>query len=85
MGTATVKDDFVETTGSLARKAGVLPETVRAYCDLGLIDCRRAANGVRMFRADAVREVRRILARRLAHRGGRHARKATQPSEGSLP
>jgi DNA-binding transcriptional MerR regulator len=66
-------DGFTETTGSLARKAGVLPETVRAYGDMGLIECKRVANGMRMFRPSAVTQVRRILAERLANRGGHHA------------
>jgi DNA-binding transcriptional MerR regulator len=63
-------DEYTETTGSLARKAGVLPETVRAYGDMALIDCRRLPNGVRMFRPTAVDQVRKILADRLARRGG---------------
>jgi DNA-binding transcriptional MerR regulator len=64
-------DGFTETTGSLARKAGVLPETIRAYGDLGLIECQRAANGVRMFRANAAKQVKKIVKERLARRGGR--------------
>ena len=63
-------DEFTETTGTLARKAGVLPETVRAYGDMGLIECQRAANGVRMFRPSAAKQVKEILAKRLARRGG---------------
>jgi len=66
-------DDFTETTGSLARKAGVLPETIRLYGDTGLIDCRRSATGVRMFRPSAADQVKRILAERLARRGGSQA------------
>jgi DNA-binding transcriptional MerR regulator len=64
-------DGFTETTGSLARLAGVLPETVRAYGDLGLIECQRTANGVRMFRANAAEQVKKIVKERLARRGGR--------------
>lgn len=61
---------YTETTGSTARKAGVLPETVRTYADLGLLDCLRVANGMRMFRADAADRVREIHAERMARRGG---------------
>ena len=64
-------DDFSETSGSLARKCGVLPETIRAYGDAGLIDCKRLESGVRMFRASAAAQVQKILAERLARRGGK--------------
>jgi DNA-binding transcriptional MerR regulator len=64
-------DGFTETTGSLARKAGVLPETIRLYADRHLIECERLANGVRMFRPSAALQVQRILAERLGRRGGR--------------
>ena len=65
-------EEFTETTGSLARAAGVLPETVRMYGDLGLIECRRLANGMRMFKSGAAEEIKKIRAQRLARRGGNH-------------
>ena len=76
MPDASPIDDYTETTGSLARIAGVLPETVRAYGDMGLIDCKRMANGMRMFRPSAAEQVKKILAQRLARRGGNHTRPA---------
>ena len=63
-------DKFHETTGTLARKADTTQDTVRLYSDLGLIESRRLANGVRVFRSDAAIEVRRLLAERRG-RGGR--------------
>ena len=63
-----MSDDYTETTGSLARKAGVLPETVRAYADKGLIECTRLENGVRMFRGSAAEQVRAIIAGRAPRR-----------------
>jgi len=64
-------DGFTETTGSLARKAGVLPETIRLYADQHLIECERLSNGIRMFRPSAALQVQKILAERLGRRGGR--------------
>ena len=63
-------ETYCETTGTTARKAGVLPETVRAYADLGLLEFVRIANGMRMFRPDAAERVRKIRAERMARRGG---------------
>ena len=62
--------EYTETTGSIAREAKCLPETVRAYADCGLVEHRRLTDGTRVFRADAADEVRRIMASRLANRGG---------------
>jgi hypothetical protein len=64
-------EGFVETTGSIARKAEVLPETVRLYADSGLLECRRLANRVRMFKPSAVARVRELYDERMAHKGGR--------------
>jgi len=64
--------EYVETTGSLARKAEVLPETIRAYADAHLVDHIRLANGQRLFRSDALIRVRALLEERRARRGGRH-------------
>lgn len=62
---------FSETTNDVAAAVPCNAETVRDYCDLGLIEHRRLSNGVRLLRASAVEDVRRIRAQRLAHRGGR--------------
>ncbi len=47
------------------------PGTVRDYADLGLIECYRLANGVRLFKPSAAADVARIRAERLTRRGGR--------------
>ena len=68
---ATQAEPFDETTGSLARKAKCLPETVRYYADLGLVPCIRLPNGMRMFQSSARGRVLEVLAARLKNRGGR--------------
>ena len=53
----------------IARAAGVLPETVRHYADLNLIEHTRLVGGQRMFRASAAQRVREIYTQRMANRG----------------
>jgi DNA-binding transcriptional MerR regulator len=62
--TSAISEGFCETTGSVARAAGVLPETVRAYCDAELVEFIRLANGVRMFKPSAIDRVRAVHAAR---------------------
>jgi DNA-binding transcriptional MerR regulator len=66
--------DFIETTTSLARTAGLAPETVRRYADMGLIEFRIASDGTRLFRAAIADRVREIYANRIANRGRRSVR-----------
>jgi DNA-binding transcriptional MerR regulator len=68
-------DQFTETTNTVARAVDPPcdPGTVRDYANLGLIEYRRLANGVRLFKPSAVKKVREIRAKRLARRGGRHS------------
>jgi DNA-binding transcriptional MerR regulator len=56
--------EYGETTGSVARDAGCLPETVRRFADCGLVDFRRLRDGTRVFRADTAARVREIMAGR---------------------
>lgn len=58
------KLEYSGTTGSVSREAGCLPETVRRYADAGLLDCRRLADGTRVFRSDAAARVRALMAER---------------------
>lgn len=67
------EDTFDETTGALARAAGVTVPTVQKYADMELLDYRRASNGTRLFRRGQSEKVRQILAERLANRGRRPA------------
>jgi DNA-binding transcriptional MerR regulator len=62
-------DDFCLTTGSVAAKAHCDQGIVRTYADAGWIECRRLANGVRLFRPSAIEKVRRLRAERLSRRG----------------
>lgn len=64
---------FDETTGALARAAEVTVPTIQKYADLGLLEYRRASNGVRLFRRGQAGRVREILGERLANRGRRPA------------
>jgi len=66
-------DDFSDTTGALAREAETTPATVRLYTALGLIESRTASNGTRLYRPGTAKQVREILAQRLANRGRRRA------------
>ena len=66
--------DWTETTGTVAWKAGCHPDLVRQYANDGLIESRRLPNGTRLFRVEAADRVRQLKAERLALRG-RHARK----------
>jgi DNA-binding transcriptional MerR regulator len=65
--------EFTETSGALARAAGVSAPTIRAYTELGLLPHILASNGTRLYRQDAAETVRKILAQRLANRGKRPA------------
>lgn len=69
---ANEAEQFTETTNTVARAVDPPcdPGTVRDYADWGLIECRRLANGVRLFKPSAVSEVREIRAERLGRRGG---------------
>lgn len=68
-------EGYTETSGAVARRAGVSPPTVRLYADAGRLEYVTASNGTRLFRPDAAEEVKKILAERLANRGG-HRRTA---------
>jgi DNA-binding transcriptional MerR regulator len=66
-------DPFELTTTDVSREAKRIPETVRQYADLGLIECRRLENGTRLFQRSAIDQVRAISEQRLANRGRRPA------------
>jgi DNA-binding transcriptional MerR regulator len=63
------KEIAVETTGSLARKAGISPATVRLYVKNGLLDCSRTEDGRRLFKPSAVARARAIFERRMNGKG----------------
>jgi DNA-binding transcriptional MerR regulator len=65
------EEPFDVTTGEMARLASVLPDTVRHYSDMELIESRRLSNGSRVFRRSAVAVVQALKAQRLANRGGK--------------
>jgi DNA-binding transcriptional MerR regulator len=62
---------FTETSGAIARAAGVSVPTIRTYSELGLLNYIIASNGTRLYRRDAADAARKILAKRLANRGHR--------------
>lgn len=66
---------YTETSGAIARAAGVSAPTVRLYTNLGHLECKIVSNGMRLYRPEAAQIVRQILAERLANRGG-HKRAA---------
>jgi hypothetical protein len=69
---------YLETTSSLARRAGVLPETVRLYGKLGLIESVRLPNGALLYPESAADQVMRVYRERMARRGG--SRAASRPA-----
>jgi DNA-binding transcriptional MerR regulator len=66
-------EPFDQSTGDVAREAAVIPETVRSYASLGLLEFCRLANGTRLFQRSAAAEVRKIREQRLANRGRKAA------------
>jgi len=67
------QQEYVETTGELARASGVTVQTIVTYADAELLDYIRLANRTRLFRAGQATRVREILAQRMASRGRRSA------------
>lgn len=63
--------DFTETSGQLARAAGVTSATVVRYARLGLLDFKTASDGTRLFREGQAGRVRAVLRQRLAGRAMR--------------
>jgi hypothetical protein len=66
-------DEFTETSNAIAGAVPCDPSTVRDYCDWGLLEHRRLANGIRLLKPSAVERVREIRTERLARRGKRAA------------
>jgi DNA-binding transcriptional MerR regulator len=64
-------EEFDRSTSDIAREAGCQADTVRLYADLGLIECKRLANGTRLLRKSAGAEVKAIREKRMANRGQR--------------
>jgi hypothetical protein len=64
-------ENYSETSNTIAAKVPCDASTVRDYADAGWIECRRLANGIRLFKPSAVSAVRKLRAERMARRGGR--------------
>lgn len=64
-------ENFSETSNTIAARVPCDASTVRLYADAGWIECRRLANGIRLFKTSAVDTVRKVRAQRRAHRGRR--------------
>lgn len=61
---------FDQTVASVAKAPGTpSANTLRLYCNLGLLPHIRDANGRRLLRADAAEIARRVYAGRLERRG----------------
>jgi hypothetical protein len=75
-GDAPLAEQFTETTTTLAALAGCLPETVRLYGKLRLLESLTLPSGVQLFKRSDASKVRSIMADRLARRGGNHKAKA---------
>lgn len=68
-------EEFSETVNTVAHGVPCDPCTVRVYADSGLIECKRLASGLRLFKPSATALVQQIRAERLARRGGRREKK----------
>lgn len=66
-----MSDEWDLTTGAVAREAGSTNPTVAKYADAGLVPCRIASNGMRLFSHEAPQLVREVKKLRLALRGRR--------------
>jgi len=71
LGGWSMDENFSETTNTIAAKVPCDPGTVREYADAGWLECRRLASGIRLFKATAVEQVRKVRAERMARRGSR--------------
>lgn len=76
-------ETYSETTSAIARAADVLPDTVRLYTDLGLLEYVRLQTGVRLLKPSAVQRVREIYAQRMARRG--RPKRAPESSTDTFP
>ena len=70
-------ENYSETSNAIAAKVPCDAGTVRDYADAGWVECRRLANGIRLFKPSAVNAVRKLKAERLARRGERPRAEAT--------
>jgi DNA-binding transcriptional MerR regulator len=64
-------EGFILTATEVARGARCIPETIRLYHKLGLIEAERLGNGTRLFRRSVVAQVRALRTQRMAARGRR--------------
>lgn len=60
---------YDQTLSSISRGADCASSTVRGYADAGLVECIRTTSGHRMFTIDAIEQVKKVYAERLANRG----------------
>jgi DNA-binding transcriptional MerR regulator len=59
----------VLTTREVARESDTAEHRIRKYADLGLLECERTTDGVRIFGSDAPKKARAIKKERLLRRG----------------
>jgi hypothetical protein len=62
-------ENFSETPSKMGRDIGIHPGTVRSYCDEGLVEFLRLANGTRLLKPSAALRIREVYAERIARRG----------------
>lgn len=64
-----MKDEFVETTGSIARGALCGQAFVARCCAAGLVEFVVLPNGIRLLRPSAVNRIKELKAKSIARRG----------------
>jgi DNA-binding transcriptional MerR regulator len=73
---------YSKTMGEIRDATGLAGNTLRLYCDLGLIPCHRLANGMRLFAPDAVEKAKQVFAQRMARKGKWRAERAAKAAAG---
>jgi DNA-binding transcriptional MerR regulator len=68
--------NYTDTSGTLARAAGVTIPTINLYSELRLLDFIVASNGIKLFKPGQGERVRQIKAQRMAAKPGRPRRVA---------
>jgi hypothetical protein len=62
-------EPFTETPTAIAQAAGCTPDLIRHYCNTGLLDFIKLANGMRLLQKRAGPQASKIKAQRMALRG----------------
>jgi DNA-binding transcriptional MerR regulator len=74
--------EYTKTIAEIGEASGLAGNTLRLYCDLGLIPCHRLANGMRLFAPDAAEKAKQVFAQRMARKGKWRQERAAKATTG---